>query len=129
MLDTGVAQRLAIHHAATERRATQASALAIPQIAVGELYAGAYWYAHLHNSTKYLDIYDDLLRQHRDRILDIDSGTTHFYAAMYAELRASGRLIQSNDLWIAALARQHGLTLATVDGDYSRIQDFEYEHW
>lgn len=78
---------------------------------------------------RYLDLYDDLLRQHSDRILDIDSGTTHFYAAMYAELRASGRLIQSNDLWIAALARQYGLALATVDGDYSRIQDFEYERW
>lgn len=129
LLDTGVAQRLAMQHAATKRRVANASALAIPRIAVGELYAGAYWYAHLHNSTKYLDLYDDLLRQHRDRLLDIDGVTIHYYAAIYAELRSKGQLIQTNDIWIAALARQHGLTLATIDGDISRIQDFDFERW
>ena len=40
--------------------------------------------------------------------------------------------IGENDLWIAAVAIQHQLTLATADRDFQRIQSvqsFELESW
>lgn len=129
MLDTGVANLAAAGDAATLRRIEATSVFYVPEIVLGELYSGAYWYAYLHNSTKYLDQYDEFRRRYQRALLPCDADTTQFYGAMYAELRSKGQLIQTNDLWIAALARQHGLTLATIDGDYARLQDFAFELW
>lgn len=101
----------------------------VPEIVLGELYSGAYWFAYVHNSTKYLDRYDEFRRRYQHALLSCDADTAPFYGAMYAELRSKGQLIQRSLVWIAALARQHGLTLATIDGDFSRLQDFDFERW
>ena len=37
--------------------------------------------------------------------------------------------MQQNDMWIAALARQHELTLLTQDGDFTRVSSLDYELW
>lgn len=129
LLDSGVAQLVAMQDATTLGRLDVSAPVQLPGIVLGELYAGAYWYAYRHQSTKYLDVYDDLRRRFSDALLDCDQFTVHFYGAIYAELRAKGQLIQSNDIWIAALARQHGLTLVTVDGDFGRIAGFDFEQW
>lgn len=47
--------------------------------------------------------------------------TSHIYAAIAALLKATGKPMQSNDIWIAALAQQHGLTVLTKDTDFQRI--------
>lgn len=39
---------------------------------------------------------------------------------------------QENDLWIAAVAQRHGLTLVTADSDFarlSRLSDIAVENW
>lgn len=58
LLDTGVANHLAKEDAAILRRVAAVEGIAIPVVAFGELYYGAYLYAHRHASTKYLDLYD-----------------------------------------------------------------------
>lgn len=129
LLDTGVANRAAAGDTGTLRRIEAAAVFFVPEIVLGELYSGAYWFAHVHNSTKYLDRYDEFRRRYHRALLPCDADTAQFYGTMYAELRSKGQLIQTNDLWIAALAREHGLTLATIDGDFSRVQDFDFERW
>ena len=54
-------------------------------------------------------------------VLFADEGTTHFYAELFAELRGAGTPIPTNDLWIAALAIQHDLTLCTRDKHFDRL--------
>lgn len=49
-----------------------------------------------------------------------DKETTHHYADLYLQLRHQGTPIPDNDLWIAALVVQHGLTL------YSRDKHFHH---
>jgi len=44
-------------------------------------------------------------------VLNIDEETTLHYAAIGLELKRSGKPIPANDLWIAALCRQHSLPL------------------
>lgn len=50
-----------------------------------------------------------------------DLTTTHHYASIQLHLRHKGIKIPQNDLWIAALALQHGLWLCTSDSHFDHI--------
>jgi tRNA(fMet)-specific endonuclease VapC len=48
------------------------------------------------------------------------------YGEIYRELSAAGTLIGTNDLWIAATARFHGMPLVTANhADFSRVAGLE----
>jgi predicted nucleic acid-binding protein len=129
LLDSGVANLVALHRSDAVARVSVAGRVYVPDIALGELYYGAYIYAHAHASAKYLDIYDAFYQQFRDRVLHPNDDTFRVYAAISAELKTKGAPIQHNDMWIAALARQYGLTLATLDSDFTRVSGLQVELW
>lgn len=54
-------------------------------------------------------------------VLYADEATTRNYGALYCQLRAQGTPIPTNDLWIAALARQHELVLYTRDEHFDHL--------
>lgn len=54
-------------------------------------------------------------------VLPIDLVTTIHYARVHDELRRQGTPIPENDIWIAALARQHGLPIVTRDRHLDRV--------
>ena len=45
------------------------------------------------------------------------------------DLRAKGRPIPENDIWIAALSRQHKRMLATQDAHFDEIDGIETIKW
>jgi len=45
----------------------------------------------------------------------------HHYAAMGLELKRMGKSIPANDLWIAALSRQHFLPLVSRDRHFDFV--------
>lgn len=47
--------------------------------------------------------------------------TAEHYADVFLQLRRKGRPIPSNDIWVAASAREHGLVLFTRDGHFRHI--------
>ncbi len=62
-------------------------------------------------------------------VLACDEGTATHYAEIESHLRRQGAPIPVNDLWIAAIARQHHLLLATRDTHYARIPELQVEVW
>ena len=69
LLDTAIAGRVAQDDPLTlDKLAQQACRIFVPIIVIGELYFGAYKYASLHQSTKFLDMYDEFLRRYKRRI-------------------------------------------------------------
>jgi predicted nucleic acid-binding protein len=59
-------------------------------------------------------------------LLPIDEETALTYGRLTRELRSTGRLIGTNDLWIAASAVRNGLPLVTADvGAFRRVPDLE----
>jgi tRNA(fMet)-specific endonuclease VapC len=50
-----------------------------------------------------------------------DRETTAIYARLFVQLRQAGTPVPTNDLWIASLAIQHQLTLATRDLHFAKI--------
>lgn len=62
-------------------------------------------------------------------ILTIDAETARTYAEIRLELRTQGTPIPLNDLWIAALARQHGLPVATQDAHFVNVKGLKRVTW
>lgn len=63
-------------------------------------------------------------------LLPIDLVAARAHAGIWAELAASGRLIGNNDLWLAAAAMAHGLTLVTANQrEFERVAGLEVENW
>lgn len=90
----------------------------IPLIVLGELLAG---FAAGGRPKKNRDELAQFMASPRVSVLRPDQRTAHHYAEIFAALRAAGMPIPTNDLWIAALARQHRLSLLTFDRHFVAV--------
>ena len=87
---------------------------------LGELYYGA---LHSKNRDKHLKQIKELLIT--VSILNTDNETALQYAVTREALTQKGKLIPSNDIWIAAIAIQHKLSLFTRDAHFKRIENLD----
>ncbi len=62
-------------------------------------------------------------------VLSVDAETARHYAAIRRELKDAGTPIPENDLWIAALVRQHGLPLLSNDAHFDHVKDLTRVGW
>jgi predicted nucleic acid-binding protein len=63
-------------------------------------------------------------------LLPIDLPSARVRAEISAGLTASGKIIGANDLWLAAAALAHGLTLVTSNlREFGRVPGLVLEHW
>ena len=91
--------------------------IAISIISFAEVYEGIYYG---HNRTHYTRIFQRFL--HGVNVLGITRAIAKEYAFMRGELGRKGQLIDQPDLFIAATATCHHLTLVTRNiKDYERI--------
>jgi tRNA(fMet)-specific endonuclease VapC len=99
-----------------------ASQIGLPIIALGEIYhgifAGTKQEANLSQLNRFLAL-------PRLELLDIDEITAKLFGEIASDLRRIGRPIQQNDVWIAAICKQHGYTLATNDLGFANITGLE----
>jgi predicted nucleic acid-binding protein len=59
----------------------------------------------------------------------VDGDTADHYANIREELRAAATPIPENDIWIAALCRQHHLALASRDGHFDKVRGMKRVTW
>ena len=127
LLDSTIATLAVRRDPAVLARLAIALDVFVPEIVYGEMFYGAYRHARLHASTKFLDLAELFVAQRQFKLLPADIETARIYGAIRAELDANAQPIQSNDIWIAALARQFDLTLLTRDGDFARVSGLRFE--
>lgn len=66
----------------------------------------------------------------KDRVvLNCDRITAKLYGELRHDLKRKGRPIPENDLWIAAITRQHNLILVTRDTHFDAIDSIQKESW
>jgi predicted nucleic acid-binding protein len=65
---------------------------------------------------------EEFINSPRVEILPHDLETADYYALIVKRLRAKGRPIPTNDIWIAANAMKHGLALYSFDGHFEEIE-------
>jgi tRNA(fMet)-specific endonuclease VapC len=88
----------------------------LPIIVLGELYVGAENSSRVQENMSRIDAF-----ARNAYLLSCDQDTAKQYARIGQQLRLRGRPIPQNDMWIAALAMQHGLTLLTRDYHFDEI--------
>lgn len=124
VLDTNIVIATFSQDAAVAVKLTAAAEVFVPSIVIGELYFGAY---------KSMRVQDNLKRTTEfiaaNTILTCDVGTAQFYGQIKNALKVKGRPIPENDMWIAAVAMQHNLILATRDAHLGEIDGLQLEAW
>jgi predicted nucleic acid-binding protein len=63
------------------------------------------------------------------RVLAVDADTVEPYAGICSELKRKGKPLPTNDVWIAALARQHGLSIVSRDTHFDYIPEIQRLSW
>lgn len=66
---------------------------------------------------------------HESILLGIDLETTNHFALVRDELRCSGTPIPENDVWIAALARQHAEPVISRDEHFDSVSGLIRHGW
>ncbi len=87
----------------------------------------AYGVRQSRKRSQYKDWLASLIR--RCLVLAVDVDTTDHYAEIRAHLRRAGTPIPVNDLWIAALARQHALPVLSRNRHFDNISDLRRIGW
>lgn len=98
--------------------------LLIPAPVVGELYFGAYNSGRVAHNIAQLE---QFLAQ--NEVLVCTSETGNYYGQIKQQLKKKGRPIPENDIWIAAIAVQYGLSLVTRDAHFNVIDNLITESW
>jgi tRNA(fMet)-specific endonuclease VapC len=96
----------------------------VPSIVIGELYFGAYNSQQVSQNVARIRIFTGLAT-----VLPSDEATADQYGQIKQGLRAKGRPIPENDIWIAAVAMQYGLTLATRDQHFQQVNGLLLDIW
>ena len=108
----------------TLQRPDPSSELYMSSTVIGELFYGAL------NSIKIDDNIHRLLDFVRDAVsVPCDVETARNYGELKAFLRRKGRPIPDNDIWIAASAIQHSLSLVTRDNHFTNIDRLHVVRW
>jgi predicted nucleic acid-binding protein len=102
----------------------QAAEIALPVIALGEYRYGIRQSRHRKRYERWLK---EVLAT--CRVLSVDEGTAAEYADIRSELKRAGRPIPGNDLWIAALARQHSLPVLSRDQHFDLVARLTRIRW
>ena len=96
--------------------------IGVPIIVLGELYYGIFLGSKQKENLSNLN---RLLALPRVELLHIDEETAKIFGEIATQLRRAGRPIQQDDMWIAALCKQHNYMLATTDKDFDTIMGLE----
>ena len=90
----------------------------VPLMVLGEIKAGFYGGAQRHRNEALIQRF---LAKATVSLLIPGRETAEHYARIFVQLKRAGPPVPDNDLWIAALALEHDLTLITRDRHFERI--------
>lgn len=124
ILDTNALSAIADDEPAAVRLFRNAASIELPAIVLGEYRFGI---AQSRRRKEYEKWLAELIAA--TRVLPVDQETTSYYAQIRSELKKGGKPIPSNDLWIAALCRQHRLPLMSQDRHFDAVTGFKRIWW
>lgn len=124
LLDTNIIVALFAEDAAVINKLNATAEVFTPSIVLGELYFGAQKSGRVEANMKRVDDWKEA-----NSILDCDGETARFYAIIKNQLRLKGKPIPENDMWIAAVALRHDLTLVTRDAHFGNVEGLRTERW
>jgi len=124
ILDTNALSAVAEGHPEIGRIVRAADQPAIPVIVLGEYRFGI-------AGSRSSAAYEGWLKRYLPTyaILPVDEETAAEYANLRIELKAAGTPIPSNDIWIAALCRQHSRPILSRDRHFDLVRGLKRITW
>jgi tRNA(fMet)-specific endonuclease VapC len=122
--DTNIVIALFAGARSVVRKLKRASQVHLPSVTVGELFYGAYKSSQVRENVRRIEEFVAV-----NAVLACDAATAELYGYVKSRLQAKGRLLPDNDIWIASLARQHGLTLVSRDVHFKEVEKIHLEAW
>ena len=122
LLDTNIVIALFADEASVKQQLAIVGEIFIPSIVLGELYYGARKSARAEQNIARIDEFAA-----GNTVLLCDTTTARQYGVIKAQLRVKGKPIPENDIWIAAIAEQHQLTLVTRDSHFQHVDGLVIE--
>ena len=124
LLDTNIVIALFAEDPSVQKRIAKAAEVFIPAIVIGELFFGAFKSGRPKaNSTRIENFAAS------NAVLACDIGTSREYGRIKHLLHKKGHPIPENDIWIAALALENGLTLVSRDEHFKEIDELKKVLW
>lgn len=124
LLNTNIVIALFADDAGVKQHVAATAQVFIPSIVLGELHYGALYSSKpRENTERILDL------TQKTAILNCDDSTAQFYASIKSDLRRKGKPIPENDIWIAAVALQYTLALATRDTHFDEVDGLQVLKW
>lgn len=96
----------------------------ISSIVAGELYYGAYRSGRAKENLARLETF---LADYQ--LLNCGKAIARQYGQVKDSLRAKGRPLPENDIWLAATALHHDLTLVTRDEHFNEVNGLKLARW
>jgi tRNA(fMet)-specific endonuclease VapC len=124
LLDTSVVVRHFRNANALASNLAAYEELYLPQAALAELYAGAFRSARPEENIRQISRFLDAVG-----VLLPDESTPEIYGRISAQLARAGTPIPQNDIWIAAIALQSSLPLATADVHFRQVTGLTVLLW
>jgi len=124
LLDTNIIIALFASDAAVKTRLAEADEVFVSSIAIGELYFGAWRSARTQDNLARVDDFAT-----NNVVLACDTETARRYGEIKERLRARGRPIPENDIWMAAITLQHDLILVTRDAHFEAVEGLRLAAW
>lgn len=124
ILDTNAFSAFAEGDEALLSRIEDSLQLFLPVIVLGEFRFGI-------SVSRYRRTHEVWLRGVLDdfTVLPVLGSTTEWYAGVRRDLKDSGTPIPANDVWIAALCREHGLPVASRDRHFDCVPGLRRVGW
>ena len=107
------------------RRIRDAETIYLSMVVIGELLAG---FRHGRREAMNRERLSFFLEDPDVKPLPILYETAEHFAGIWSELRSKGRPIPTNDMWIAAHARQVGAELLTFDRHFGEVGGLLWSH-
>ncbi|HEX5431889.1 MAG TPA: type II toxin-antitoxin system VapC family toxin [Bryobacteraceae bacterium] len=126
LLDTSAYSMLQRGHSGVRDALQTADLVYMSPIALGELHAGFGMGGRKAENEKRLARFLESPRVH---IASISGQTALYYAQIVIYLKAAGRPVQTNDIWIAAGAMERGLQFVTTDSHFLAIPHILIEYY
>lgn len=124
LIDTNYAIQLFSGLKTVEERLSHDPDLYLAAIVLGELFFGAYKSNHVQRNLKQINELKKIMH-----VLPCDEKTAEYYGEIKNQLFQKGRPIPENDLWLAALAKQHDLIIVTRDRHFQEVEQLVIASW
>src|SRR5258708_1495072 len=118
LLDTNAAIAATQADPKIEKLIKAATAVYISSTIFGEMFYGAFKSGRVAKNIAQVEALSKKVNH-----LECNYESARLYGQIRNELRAKGRPIPENDIWIAAIARQHDITLLTRDKHFQEVDN------